>query len=488
MNQPTDEAARASAHERMFDVELLDALASSAAAEQSPKQATKYRRSQPAPLLAAAIALLGLVVTVLIAWQPGGPLSLAQNGSLTQNPTPPSAAMPEQRWVIKPQDLATTPVNSENLAVYTNAIEDYKPLAGFTQLRRLMILGDGVPAPTANSLVPLGKLTKLEELELPLQEDLLPSHLRALEKAKQVHSLRLHCKRAMTQADVQALKLMPALRTLTVFGGELDAATVRSLSELPHLDELNLQSVAGCTEQVLSQLRMLHRLRRLGLSSMGEQRLVTQLGETPTPGAGLTTAVAKALGDLPLLHELKLVSCKVTATALAALPIGLRRICLVRCPDTYPADVLALRHCRNLTEVSFDNHDVTRWLLAIPQDFLLEPAKLGDAQAGLIRDLALTHFDYASKMPNAVRLAIATKPSLTHVKLRWFERDDLNALASVKNLQHLTLDEGRAVELQHLQVLTRCQSLKALTVLHHDWQLAELQRMLPGVEVLTNGR
>lgn len=485
MSQSTDEVARASAQERMFDVQLLDALTSIAAADPLPKQATTYRRSPPARLLAAAIGLLGLAVTVLIAWQPSRPLSQAQNGSLAQNPTPSSAAMPAQRWIIKPQDLATTPVNSENLAVYTNAIDDYKPLAGFAQLRRLMILGDGIPEPTANSLVPLGKLAKLEELELPLQDEMLPDHLRALAKAKQVHSLRLHCKRVMTQADVQTLKAMPALRTLTVFGGELDAATVRSLSELPHLDELNLQSVAACTEQVLTQLRMLHRLRRLGLSSMGEQLLVTQLGETPTPGAGLTPAVAMALRDLPLLQELKLVSCKVTTAALAALPSGLRRICIVRCPDTYPADVLALRHCRNLTEVSFDNHDVTRWLHAMPQDFLREPAQLGDAQAELIRNLALTHFDYASTMPNAVRLAIASKPSLTHVKLLWFERDDLDALANVKNLKHLTLDEGRAVELQNLQVLTRCESLETLTVRHHDWQPAELQRMLPGVTVRT---
>lgn len=502
MNQHTDEQSREAARARMFDVELLATMEATheAAAHEtsthkkathervtfkhhSPDRTSARHRSHTTPLLAAAVALVGLTVTVLIAWQQ------SQQLALTQDPAAPTAMMPPCAFITKPQDLVTMlPAGQQNLGVWSQAIENYESLTVFTDLRRLMILGPGVPDPTASTLLPIGKLRQLEELELPLQTDLLPVHLRALANATKVQSLRLHCKRPITPADIQALKLMPQLRVLILHEGAIDAATIRSLSELSHLDELSLQGVAGCTEEVLVQLRTVHRLRRLALSSIGEQPIVEQLGSSPTPGDGLTLLVAKALAELPLLEELKLASCKLTTAAIAALPIGLRSIQIVRCPDLVPDQLLALRHCRNLTRLSFDSHDVTHWVRAMPQDFAVKPANTSEAHAELIRELPLLRLDYYQTMPNIVRLAVAGKQSLAHVKLVWYEREDIEALASLKNLQHLTLSEQTRNDLSCLKALRRCRSLKTLTLTHQDWQLAEVEALLPGVKVLTNWR
>lgn len=482
MNDNTDISAQVQARERMLDVDLHAALQTRDAKNSSTHPAGIQRRRASAPLLAAAVALLGLTMTVLIAWQQGQPLAPAQD------PIAPPAAMPLCVWITKPQDIANTPADTQNLAVYSKALDDYGQLAGFKALRRLMILGPGLPEPATATLLPLSKLHNLEELELPVSADMLPEHLRALAKMTKVRSLRLHCKRAITREHVRALKLMPQLRVLILHGGQLDVATVRSLSELPHLDELNLQGVAGCTEEVLVQLRVLHRLRRLTLTSIGEQPLAAQLGETPTPGAGLTPAIARALGDLPLLRELKLVTCKVTTAALAALPTGLRAAYLVRCPDVCSNDLLALKHCRNLTTLGLDNHDVTRWRGAIPQEFLAKPTDTADAQAELIRDLPLRQLDYTSAMPTAVRLAVTAKQTLTHVNLHWFERGDLETVATLANLNHLTLNEGRGIELARLKVLARCKSLKTITVRSRSWPTAEIQQLLPGVKVVSDRR
>jgi len=459
-----DEVARTKAQERMFEVELAEALDSPPELAMpidegfADSAAPKARVART--WLGAAAALLGLAVTVLVAWQQSQPAVTAQD------PVVPMPLMPRPEIIFSQKQLATFAAESQNLLVNSVAFESYEALTRFAELRRLQISGSGVKSPTKNALVPLGKLQQLEELNIPLQSEMAAEHLHAIAAAAKLHTLTLRLLRALTVADVKALKRLPQLRTLQLQGGEVDAATIRSLSDLPHLDDLQIRGVNGCTEEVLVNLRTIHRLRRVGLAEIGEVPLVEQLSGKTVPGAGLTPAVARALGELPLLEDVSFFSCQVTTAAIGALPTSLRGIDITYCPDVTSADLLALRRCRGLQRLHLDSFSVRRWPNALPQGGLRKPDDTAAAQATLIRDLPLTQLGFTGAMPEAVRTAVAAKATLTDVTLHWFTRENLATVGQLKSLQRLTLISSLTTKPKDTALLAPCESLQELVILH----------------------
>jgi len=375
----------------------------------------------------------------------------------------------------------------------TSDAGSYANLEGFTALRVLTIMGSAVPSqPPAGSLAPIAAMQHLVDLTLPLQPGTSVDDLRSLGAVPGLQFLRLQSHRALQVADVQALATWPRLRSLELKGGRLDAAVVRALSQLTRLDALRFSHVEGCTEDVLRELRTVHRLQRISLHSLGELPCARRLGQAAAPGAGLSVPVAKALAELPLLTEVELTTCAVSAAAIACLPARLTSFSLDCCPDAGADVVAALQRFPSLRRLGLDRFERRRWVVwAAEFDTakagMPDQAEIWRAQAELLRRLPVQRLTYWGPLPADVAAALPATPSLAEVELMFCVPGDVEAVAKVGNLRRLRLDHCNT-KLADVQPLTTARSLAHLDLrwtpdAPRDVPREAYAALLPGVAV-----
>jgi hypothetical protein len=485
-----DDGLRAAARGRRDDAELAAALGVSIAVVARAEPAPPRR----GPFVRAAIVLLGVLVTVAVA------LYRRADDVVLQEPAsyePPVDSMPLVEDAAKLASWSPTQ-RAFYILVKPDAglARDLSPLARFPGLRTLLLMG---PADWHEGvLAQLAALPRLEVLTIALGANCPPARLRELREVPSLRYLTLFLARALGPDDVQALAELPALTVLRLNNGALDAATVRALSTLPKLDALTLYAVDGCREDVLVELRTLHRLRQLELQVMGTPRWPGAGDDRGT--VGLTPRVAEALQALPLLESLLLRNTAVSVAAIEALPKQLRRIGI----RSVHADAEVFAALRRFPEL--------RWLdLAGGGRDTLWRGRSGDAaieawierelrdappreavwaaQAALLRETPARGLRYYGAVPAPVREALRGAP-LTSLLLERAVRDvgvDIDVAAALPELQQLTLDSCGAT-LEQLRPLAALAKLRQLTLLGTTGaELADVRALLPKVTVATDG-
>ena len=490
MNESTIKAA---ARTRRFEAELAEVLGVEVEAVHesvAPQRGKVW--------LMAATAVLAALVTVAVAVQRGGTRAPLQE---PVDYEPPSIACTVP-FANNAADFDSFPATQLACgAIVGSEDEDVLgSLRRLTALRSFLLMGDGNWGKSA--LAPLGELPALESLQLPIGNNCPAEHLAALLPAPRLRFLHLSLSRPLRANDVAVLRRLPALTTLTLFGGAMDIVTMRELATVP-LVGLVLNSVDGCSEEVLVQLRTMHSLRHLELGGMG---LVAGPRAPDPDRVGLTVRVAKALAELPLFDSLVCRSSAVDPAALAALPSGLRRLGLLGAPH-FGADVFAAAARRpGLQCLMLDPGDrESRWRVPssdadtqawVEAQFAAAPAReaVWAAQAELLRALPLRELRYLGPLPPDVWQALVGHP----LRSLWLERgpQDLGLVAELPELNELTLDTI-SVERQvfgeqqephdPVQLLAAAKKLRQLTLRWVFTDADAIRRRLPGVTVTTHG-
>ena len=486
-----DEVLRNTARERLFAAELAEVLDVPVAA---------VTRSERVPLrqvwLIAAAVLLGVLVTVFLGveWRA---TVVAQKVEELEPPQP----LPILVWLENSGDIAGFPAETQSLLYrWRKDHSDLAALERFQALCNLRVLGEPQAGEWGDDvLAPLASLPELVALEVNVKA-LTDVHLLALRAAPKLRYLTLRLDRPLCVADVRALQQLPHLRWLTLSGGSVDAEVVRSLASLPKVEVLGLGAVAGCTEEVLRELRSLHGLRRVELRDFGPRPCAEKLGHgSNQDSVGLTVVVAKALAELPLLEEVRLENCAVTAAAISALPEKLSGFAMTRCPDAGADVVLALHRFRGLRRLELDRFERSSWFPAPPVPAPLsvgppvhdptvegmpEQSAVWRAQAELLRRLPVERLRYHHGLPKEVAAALPEAARLGHVELIRGGAADVGPVAAAPALQNLLLNSC-AVSIEDLAPLAAAPQLAEL---HMRWcslrSRAALADLLPGVRIV----
>lgn len=485
MYMTNDEEVRAAARDRRADAELAAALevplAAVARAEREPGRWGAVAR--------AALVLLGVLATLAVAWHRRGDDVPAQE-PVRLEPAPLPGAIP---YISDASRFANLPVEQAGLILDPKTAKDLTPLARFPGLRALTCMGlSDWPAGALASLAPL---KRLESLTLGMAANCPAARLRELRELPNLRFLSLSMRAALGTEGAKALAELPALTTLTLSRVALDAATVRALSTLPKLEALALRAPDGCSEDVLVELRTLHRLRHLELGGMGTPR---EPGADDDRGTvGLTPRVARALAELPLLESVALRATAVSVAAIEALPARLQQFGITGSPHLGADVFAALKRFRDLRRLELDAGDRdSRWPghSADPArdawiDRQMNEAPPRDAawsaQIALLRLPSVRELRYRGPLPVPLREALRGAP-LTSL---WLERSrgDVEFAATMPELEDLTLDSCDA-RIEDLQPLARSAKLRSLTL---RWTtgaaLADVRALLPKVTVVTHG-
>jgi len=494
---------RDAAVERLLDTGLQERFADRRAPD--VREAVAARLAVPAEvnrpadhrhrLATAALVLLGVFVAGGVAW-----LRNDEDAAQVQEPErliPPD--LPPSLIAQSAAALARIAADVTSLhCMYEVPASDYQLLERFVALRRLAITGPAVTSPwPADVFAPFTAMPALTVLELPLQPAMTPEHLRSLAKVPQLQFLTLHLNRPLLAKDVAALQALPNVRSLSLMGGSLDAHAVRAMSLLPALESLTLARIGGCTEPVLRELRTVHRLRRMRLYGIGETSRASRLGSPGVAGAGLSVAVAKALGELPLLDEVSIEQCSLSAEAVTLLPERLRGFALTRCPDAGADVVEALLRFRGLRRLELDRFERRWWITSTaarptprvgPPEFDAATAGMPDqepiwrAQAELLRKLPVQRLRYWSALPAEVAEALPAAASLAEIELVWCGPAEIEAVAKVQKLRRLRLESCRFT-VEDVRPLTAVRSLAQLDLRWASGSREDYAALLPGVAV-----
>lgn len=295
------------AEERLLTAELTAVMAGGVAA-------TGDARRHGRQLYAAALVLLGVVVTFGVAWLARAPEAPAQD-------RPFDAIDPwyEREWPYEGLAALVRPVHAEQAApeVDTFAVtlrdEDSSELAAVLDrpvVRRLALTwrnDSAVANVTDAQWQRLVARPELESLALFGRFAFAPERLRELRRLPRLRYLLLGGSVTLDLATAQALGELPMLRGLALASVKVEADGMRALGALPHLEFLGL-SRPECDAAVLVRaLPDLRSLRAMLLESGGMQ---------PVFDIELLRAMAK----LPRLVALDLCAGELDDAALAALP------------------------------------------------------------------------------------------------------------------------------------------------------------------------
>lgn len=304
----SDIEMRQAAEERLLTAELTAVMSGGVAA-------TGGARRHWRQLNAAALVLLGVVVTFGVAWLARGPDAPAQG-------RPFDAVDPwyEREWPYEGLATLARPVRAEQAGpeVDTFAVtlrdEDSSELAAVLDrpvVRRLALTwrNDSVAANVTDAQWQrLVVRPELESLALFGRFEFAPARLRELRRLPRLRYLLLGSGSVtLDLAAAQALGELPMLRGLALASVKVEADGMRALGALPHLEFLGL-SRPECDAAVLVRaLPDLRSLRAMLLESGGQQ---------PVFDIELLRAMAK----LPRLVALDLCFVELDDAALAALP------------------------------------------------------------------------------------------------------------------------------------------------------------------------
>ncbi|MCA8950302.1 MAG: hypothetical protein KDE27_12425 [Planctomycetes bacterium] len=479
------------AEERLFDAELAEVLGVSVEAVAEPGAG----RGSPRRLwLAAAVALFGLAITFAVAFA-----SAAADRVEAQDPE--SLEPPQPLPILFWQSGSAPPAVATQSLMFQLGDGDLSPLSRYERLQNLRVFAvKPGRACRAGFFAPLVPLAQLEVLRVVVPAAMGTEVLRELRGLEHLRFLSLDLQRPLTVADVAALGEIHGLVSLgleaqNLGAGDLgavavDAAAMRALSDLSHLQALRLERLPGCTAATLRELRGAHGLRRLILVGFGTQPVATEFGWQPAEdSAGFTADIARALAELPLLEDVWLEACAVTPAALQALPVGLRAFGLTGCPDADAEVVRAIARFGELELLRLDRAQDLNDQLGRPRAADAEPPRdlpdqraVARAQAELVRDLPIRELRSDYGLHEEVAAALADAGQLAVVELIRSGATDVSAVAAVPALTRLTLNQCR-VHADDLAPLRPAKALRELRMVYCNADRAAVTSLLPGVAV-----
>lgn len=472
-----DGAMRVAAEERLFDAELADVLEVPVV-----RVAAVAERAQRPRWLVAAVVLLGLAVTAFVAFERPR-RDAAQQAEGLEPPCP--LPIP---WAIRPADLAKLPLDSRNLGCswHADEVPDFDVLTRFESLERVQLQWSAMTGEVPVEVFrPLAALPRLEVLLTAVPEKATAAHLAVLAELPRLRFLTLFLDRPLSADDCAALARAEHLVALQLFGGAIDAAAVRALARLPRLEVLGLRGPRGATPTALRELRGLHGLRRLEISALHWQpRALAIRGVVAEGNVGFTPELARTLAELPLLEEVRVEDCAVTAEAIACLPARLTGFALTRCPEAGPDIVAAIARFGGLKRLELDRPEQgdrpasRRGAEASEKD-----RALFEAQAHLLGTLPIRTLVYLGPMPRAVLAVLPRMAEVRRVECEHGFAADLAAFAQAPKLETLRLTSC-GVQVGELAPLAASKSLRRVEL---RWtclgETAAVRTQLPGVTV-----
>jgi len=401
------------ARERLLDASLSEVFGRRGAVAPPPKA---ERRGW----LAAAIVLLGVAVVVASAsWQSRADRNEADGPANPEQQDPQGAApLPPPVPCVSLEQLRSMDVATESLLL---VLEDPAALAQVGRLQNLRMLvvlnrDDGDLSgwheldQHGDALAAIGKLRKLESLQLPPAARLCAEHVRSLAGATSLRFLQLPEHTPTTVEFAAALTAMPALRELrlshaTVQRGFLETLASRGLTRL----ELNACPVPqASTYAELGKLGTVRHLAVRSVTGMAEE--LPELGEP----------AFAAFEQMAGLVDLDLDETNFPDRFMKRLPRRLQRLRLGYHKMT-PATLADLKRLDDLEELLF--HHATHC----------------DAVVDLLGALRLRKVSLHGWLDRSVLEAIAVHPSIEHVTLRLRGKVELEPLASARRLRTLEL-------------------------------------------------
>lgn len=464
-----DERIRVAASERLFDVELAEALDVRLAV------ASSHERSQRRALwLAAATVLLGVFVAAGVAW-----LRAREDANAAQEPAAFDAVWPAfEQWhawvhVVGQEALTRVADDVTSLDVQLDDLDGITAVARCVGLRHLFLTvpSDG----RARGLLPatwrmLGALPQLESLYLPHDLQIRAVDLRELRTAPKLASLLLGGRAVVLDANLAAaLVELQRLSRLQLFDVEVTPAGLAGLAGLPGLEVLEL----GRADLSPAAIAAIAKLRQL--------RVVTLMGGPPRGGSGaraqLSAEQMQQLASLPRLAVLGLQNCAVDASALAKLPPSLQWLGLEDVDGLTVAGIESLTRLKHLRTLSLGRDQQSSELLA--------------AQVKLVRTLSLERFDCRNGTIGAAMWeALQRQPKLRGLAMRCPDdaAPDLSPCAKLPALERLILFFPKDLSPENLAPLRDHPKLRQVIAMCNprlsSQQVAELRSCLgPRIEV-----
>ncbi len=478
-------AAVPPAEERLLDAALQQLFAGTAAGA-----ATRTTMRRSPPWLLVAMLLLGVAVTATMMWQ-------ARQVQRDEAQDPSRSGRSDEVRATSAAEIEALPATTTHLLL---SLVDPRDLAAVTRLTELRSLRLGWKQgtlfglsmgyhrswsnPPAELLQPLAKLTKLEELGL--MATLTSAELLApLADHPTLHTLRISGEwpQARRRLDL-ALGRTPKLRTISFHLVPVDADLLGELAKLP-LTSFALEYCRGLDADGWQAICAMRSLQRLSLQdwswNVQAGRKVDPPGWRPTP------ADLQRLQQLPDLRTLELPHCGVDAAQLEALPDTLTSLHLFG--TRLGADGLdGLRRFGALRELRIDTRKRSSLIASVFDD---DPVPEAEAFARALATLRLRSLHYYGALVPAVATAIGAQPDLRELTIdsKVLAPEPLAMLLATARLETLrlrrTLASNRTKHQNLSRTLTGQRSLRTLELcVHRDDDLESLAQ-LPSLEHLT---
>ena len=443
------------AEERLLDAALAQVFAA------------RRRAAAPArtnPWLAAALVLLGVLVTATTMWLARGPLlDTAQEPA----PLPPSVSA-DGRSAIE-----ALPADTQHLVARVLEPAHMDVFRRFRALRKLVLIPLDMHIgpintrtklavwsnPPGDVLAPIAELPALESLQLASSIAMPAAVLAPLARSASLRELHLAGDGVVVDdAFVKALAAIPSLRSLRFDLVRLDAAAIDRLARLP-LTSLRIDRPLDFDAAAWRRLCEMPSLDTLALSELG--RTFHWQGKElsfwmPAPED------LQALTTLQKLRRLELFACNCRDEHLAALPTSLSELSLHNLELT-PDGLRQLRRLAALRrlDVGTRRYDL-RPFVAAPQELRRACA---DAIAEAIDALRLTELRFHGDLTDELQRAIAAQPDLVELHVTNNRIGALDMLASAPALRRIKLCELSSPGLVTLDTLAALRGCKKLDTL-----------------------
>ena len=419
------------AEERLLDAALEQLL--------GPARAPAAAARQPWFPLAAALFLLGVVVTAASLW-------LAQRGApLAQEPQ--RAPLPPRVTADGKSALEALPAGTAHLNASLLEPRHAGALKRFTALRRLELTPleiwafgvrtgryhTGWNAPTAETLLPLSDLGHLESLLLGARIAASPALLAPLARCGSLLDLELQGESVvLDEPFVDALAAIRSLSCLRLDLVTIDAAAAARLARLP-IAALHVSRPRAMDGEAWRALCAAPKLESLTLGQLGRPDYIAQRAGAvhwrPEPGD---------LAALPRLRSLAFEACDLRDDDLDALPDSLEELRIAG--HELSAD--GLRKLQRFGALRRLDVSTIRYT---PGPFHTgtreELTAAADAVAAAIGKLRLVELAFVGELTPAMTAAIAAQVDLAALSLSCLGFDSLAELAELRALRRLRIGD-----------------------------------------------
>jgi hypothetical protein len=453
----TEARAVHAAEERLLDAALVQVLA-------RPRHGVAPAAGAT-PWLAAALVLLGVLVTATTMW-----LGRAPAPAVVQEPAP----LPVHEVVRGRSEIEALPADTQHIAAYIMRPADVALFERFRSLRKVDLIpldvrfgpietGRILPvwsAPPADLLTPLTRLPALECVRVTSRIVVSPALLAPLAASRSITELHFEGEHVrVDDAFVQALAAIPNLRALRFDLVRLDAAVIDRL-RLLKLTSLELSRPNGFDATAWQALCATPSLEKVALEWLGRPDFFGGNGKQPywMP----QPEDLRALGKLSKLRRVELHRSMVTDEHLESLPTSLTDLAL----DGHELTPDGFRSLKRFTDLRSLRVATRRYNLTV---FATEPADLrrasADALADAIGALRLRSLNFEGEFSDELARAVAAQPDLADVYITTSHLGDLSPLANAPALRRLRVDlTSPGPTLDSLAPLRHCRHLESLTV------------------------